>query len=324
MNATRWLRKQAETSLVYLSWMIFPWLPRFLALFLANGLGYAGYLLSPKLRRIADANLQIAFGVTMTAVQRRLCVQEAYRTFALVLVDLFWFGRFTASRIRRYIHLDPVLTELLDRPGARIALTAHLGNWELLGQAMTLDRRPMGCVAAEMDNPAVDRLLTRIRERTGQQIIRQRGALKALVSRLNKDGLVALVLDQNTVPRDGGTFVPLFGLPAPLATSAAALALRTKAAMTFISCIHDGAGHYHTQTFPIALSAEQDNELTATRTIAATLEKAVSAAPGQWLWMYKRWKFIVDEASASSYPFYARNITADEWGRARTKTETET
>lgn len=321
MNAARWVRQQAETGAVLLAWATFPWLPRCGALLLANSLGWVGYVVSPKLRRIADANLRVAFGADMTEAERRERILEAFRTFALVLVDLFWFGRFTQQRIRRYVHLDPIVSELFTQPLARIALTAHLGNWELLGQAVTLNLRPMSCVAAEMDNPAVDRLLTQLRERTGQKIIRQRGALKALIAELGQGGIVALVLDQNTLPRNGGAFVPLFGLPTPLATSAAALALRRNVPMTFVTCIHDGHGHYQTHTWPVDIRPD-DTELTATMAVAATLEKAVRTASGQWLWMYKRWKFIVDEASSSAYPFYARTMSAEELGRERTVTET--
>ena len=43
-----------------------------------------------------------------------------------------------------------------------------------------------------------------------------------------------------------------------------------------------------------------------TRDIAAAMEKVVRKHPEQWLWIYKRWKYIPDSRSEDEYPFYAR------------------
>lgn len=313
------IRFFAEVLGVWLAYGLIPWLPRLVVVSLARGLGFVACSCAPALRRIALANIQVAFGSHFTEKERRRVTRESFRTFALALLDLFWFGRFTEARIRRYVHLDPETLDLMRREGGRIALTAHLGNWEILGQALTLNCRPMASVAAELDNPVVDRLLTKMRTRTGQEIIPQQGALKALVSRLHKGGQVAFVLDQNTVPRDGGAFVRLFGLPVPLATSAAELALRRNVPILFIVCRHIGGGHYRSASWPVPAIPGEDTAIAVTERIASTLEEAVRGAPGQWLWMYKRWKFRMDDSRTSAYPFYSRLLSAAEWGRARTQ-----
>ena len=44
-----------------------------------------------------------------------------------------------------------------------------------------------------------------------------------------------------------------------------------------------------------------------TRTVASTLEQAIADRPAQWLWMYKRWKYVPQGQDPSRFPYYARS-----------------
>jgi KDO2-lipid IV(A) lauroyltransferase len=122
---------------------------------------------------------------------------------------------------------------------------------------------------------------------------------------------IALVLDQNTLPPDGGTFVPFFGLPVPMSRAAAMLSQRTGAPIVVGYGLAQPDGRYHMHCRP-PLSLDGMTEAAGTARIMAGLETVIREHPGQWLWMYKRWKHIPAGADGARYPFYARRMQEEE------------
>jgi KDO2-lipid IV(A) lauroyltransferase len=58
---------------------------------------------------------------------------------------------------------------------------------------------------------------------------------------------------------------------------------------------------------PIRVEEGEHAEKNVTQAIARVLEGEIRKNPEQWLWVYKRWKYIPAEAtSVERYPFYAR------------------
>jgi len=68
-----------------------------------------------------------------------------------------------------------------------LLLTAHFGNWELLGLAHALCGRPLAVVVRPLDSARLNRLAERLRTRTGTELIAKRGALRPVLDarRLN-------------------------------------------------------------------------------------------------------------------------------------------
>src|SRR3954451_13462620 len=68
-------------------------LPRPLAVALGQALGWAAYALLAGDRRVALANLDIAFGDSKTASEKRRLARGAFATFGRNLAGLFWSPR---------------------------------------------------------------------------------------------------------------------------------------------------------------------------------------------------------------------------------------
>ena len=49
-----------------------------------------------------------------------------------------------------------------------------------------------------------------------------------------------------------------------------------------------------------------------TQAVAGATEQAVRNYPGNWLWMYKRWKYHMPGADASRYPFYSKDLPPED------------
>ena len=311
MSALKSLRKRCETVLTRFALWFVPRLSRTAVLRIARIGGAAAFLLPIRLKKVALANLDIAFGREKSPEEKKRILKESCRTFALVLLDIFWFSKDTHRRIEDHVTFDPQLDELFQKK-AHVCITAHLGNWELLGHAVSVRGNPLSSVAAPLVNPAVDEYFSRMRQVSGQIIIKRDGAIRTMLRTLKEDGKVGLLLDQNTRPSEGGLFVDFFGLPAPMSDAPSSLALKTNADVLFGFCIPNRDGSYTVHTAPKIIPAEtpgankEDKVRALTEQIARATEEAIRAHPGAWLWMYKRWKFVPSDRDPAEYPFYAK------------------
>jgi len=297
-----------EACLVGLALLIIPPLPRPVVVRLSRWLGALGFRLSRRDRRLALANLDVAFGDRLSDAEKTAIARESFRTFALVVLDLFWFQMFSRARLARWVAFDASMDAYFP-PGPTVAVTAHFGNWEVMGLATAARGAPPVSVAAPLNNPVVGRLLTRGRRGTGQAVVGKHGAVRALLRALRGGGKVALLIDQNTLPAEGGRFVEFFGLPVPMSAAAARLSRHTQSDILPAFCVPDEGGGYRACALPPYRPAGND-EREATQRLAALLEDVIRADPGHWLWMYKRWKYVPPDGVRERYPFYAQPVDA--------------
>jgi Kdo2-lipid IVA lauroyltransferase/acyltransferase len=309
----------AEAAAVALAVPVISRLSRGAVVRLANGLGNSAYRLSRRDRRIALANVDLAFGSSRGAAEKEAIVRGSFRTMALVLLDLLWFQRRTAERVKTWVSFDESYYRHYKAGEPSVVVTAHYGNWEAMGLAGGLAGAPCHSVAMPLKNPIVDKLLLQARRVTGQLVIPRQGAIKALIRALREGGTAAFLNDQNTLPEEGGRFVDFFGLPVPVSDAAEMLARRANARVFFMCTVVDEAGRYRIESEPPILpdSSAAAGDAAITQRTTQFLEGRIRSRPELWLWMYKRWKYVPPGADAAKYPFYARAISAE---RAEGKT----
>ena len=321
MHLLKQVRLAGEVLLVRLGLATIPFFPRRIVLALARLAGGLGFFLARNSRRIALANLDLAFKDSLTPIEKRRIARQSFTTMALTVLDMIWFCRDTSRRLARCVAADPQIPGYVYTKPV-IGLTAHFGSWELLSRWLVANGYPHAAVAAPLINPGVERLFNRSRLMSGMEVIPQAGALRGVLRTLKQKKHVALVLDQNVKPEDGGIFVDFFGLPVPMSGAAAIFAERTDTPIVAMFCMNRPDGSYYVyalpplkpETFtghgssrPNAL-AKPDSALEITRTIAGLFEQEIRKHPGQWLWMYKRWKHIPPGMSPAAYPFYAKPL----------------
>lgn len=312
MHSSKKVLFTIETMLTRLGLVILPTLPRWAVLACARCAGAFAYSAAIQQRRITLSNLDVAFGDRISSKAKRRIARGAFYTMALVMLDLFWFSRHMEQRIRRYVALDPALrTHVYTKP--MIGVTAHFGNWELLSKALSVYGFAHVAVATPLANPEVDAIIGMGRAIPGVEIVTRQGAIRGLLRALRQQKHVALLLDQNTKPEEGGLFVSFFGLSIPMSTAASVLSERTGAPVIPLFCRANVNGSYTIYSLPslqrTELAQAGPNIIhTITQTIAALFEQEIRAHPEQWLWMYKRWKYIDPNWPAAAYPFYAKPL----------------
>lgn len=257
-------------------------------------LGELAYWLLPGRRRVAHANLALAFGAALGPRERRGLARATFRHLGVTVLECcrLFFGppgrMLERVRVEGVEHVKAALAE-----GRGVFyFGAHLGNWELLAAAHTLTGFPVSAVVRPLDNPFLEALLARARQRGSIGLIPKRRALRDVRAALARGECVGIMLDQNAGRR--GVFVPFFGELASTSRSLAVLALKTGAPAipAFIHRRPDGS-HQVTLEPPIALERtgqlEHDVEI-ATRRFTETIERHVRAHPEQWFWVHRRWK----------------------------------
>ncbi len=303
----RTARRPFETALFRAGLAVIPRLPRRAITGLAYLGGNLGFLFDRRGRQIGLANLTVAFGDTKTPAEKRSILRASYITMTRTFFDVIWFGSHSKERLTRYVELDSSMQPLLCEKN-QICITAHFGNWEVVGQMMALHGFPFHSIAMPVKNSEVNRLLITRREITGQKIIPREGALRKLLGILRNNGKTAFLVDQNTKENEGGIWVDYFGLPVPVTPAPAALASKTDSEIFIGFCAPQRGGRYRvyvTETIQPPKNAEEGTTRALTQQILSAIEREVSKHPEHWLWMYKRWKKINRVANPKRYPFYA-------------------
>lgn len=299
-------REVSERILVRGAALLVPLLPRRMILLAARVLGWCAFRVLRRYRARALANLDLAYGDAIPPQRKEEIAKSAFQSFSLVVLDLFWFSRFSSRRIDRWVVFDPSFLPYFER-NPLIAVPAHFGNWEVLGLATALRGYPAAVVAASTGSPAVDEVLVRMRRVTGQTVLPKDGAVRHLLRALGDGGRVGVLIDQNVTPGNGGVFVEFFGRPVPVSPVVDILARRVGAPVLPIFCKLRSDGTYLAyggRTIEPDRSGEEPTAIT--RDYLAVLEAEITASPGNWNWMYKRWKYIGPGETRRRYPYYAR------------------
>lgn len=188
---------------------------------------------------------------------------------------------------------DAAASAVLARPGGRVFLTAHLGDWEL-GSALLpwIGAAPVYVIGKPPKNRFVSERMLATREARGIRVLPRKGAMTAAPAVLAAGGTLALLLDQRT--RMKPVLAPFFGRPARCDRSAGVLLKRLRAPVVFGFCLRlpGGPRRYRLELGPVLEPADVaawSPEQLATR-INAEYERRIRAAPEQYFWLHDRYK----------------------------------
>jgi len=292
-------RHRIEAAFLALLAASIPLLSRRLLVGLANGLGRLAFHLLAYERRVALTNLDIAFGPDKSAAEKKRIVVTSFQNFARSFLGLFWAQRQGGAALEKLVEVDAEslrrVQELRHRGKAIIFVTLHYGEWEWLGLATARSGIPMTIVAEQTRNPHVERILNRLRSRTGNRTILQRFAVTKLFKELKRGGCVALLIDLNAPQGRGGIWLDFFGRPVFNNSAAAALALHTGAPIVggVAYPLPDGRVRIvYGPEIPVEPTGDRAADLLAiSQRCLDYCEAIIRDRPDFWLWFYRRWKF---------------------------------
>ena len=294
--------KRVLDGLVYLLVRVFlafiGVLPDFLAYPLCESLAVLVFLLDGKHRRIGLINLNIAFPERDERWKRRI-LRQSVQQLGDHVVELSRLHCLTPEKVKRRVRYEEGRgLENYFKAGGRdepvLFLTAHISAWELLPVAHALYGHPLSFVVRPLDNPFLDRWLTRLRTLCGNQVIAKQGSMRPILKTLKAGGDVGFLLDQNSQEKEG-VFVPLFGHPASTNSSLAALSRKTSISIVagFIFPRHR-RGQYTIRFYPpieVICSGDVQKDISeAMARLNRRIEEVIREYPHCWLWGHRRFQ----------------------------------
>jgi heptosyltransferase II len=278
--------------LVYLGYRFIAWillqLPLPWTFRLGRALGFFGYLVLAKYRKLASANVRIAFP-EWTKKQVRKNGRDHFQTVtANLLCSLVLTQK--PHKANSYIDISQLLVAAskIKAASSVIWVINHIGNWELFILAPRWLQNPLWAVIYQkLSNGYLDRHVQRSRESSGVLTIDRTEGLHRGVTVLRNGGMLGVLIDQHA--GDKGVWTPFFGRLASTTPFPAVLAKKTGAALMPVSIVTSGTARWRVEVDDFIPSREASPaEITAR--INLSLEKQIRKNPSDWFWVHNRWK----------------------------------
>lgn len=275
-------------TLTFLRFAAFLPLP--LARAMARGLGRLIYTLVPRVRTVGLANLDLAYGDTLSDAEKKRILLACCKNLATVGIEFAHIPAIVDGKQPSILTVKGL--DRVDRTQGGLALSAHLGNWELFPVGLRTKAGYTSGIVRPLDDPRLDRKIQQIREIGGLRIITKDAAGPELIKRLRAGEFGGLLIDQS--PRENGVPATFFGQPCWATAGAAMIALRARVPVHPISIVRQPDQSYVLEIHP-RLEFErtgdlQQDILNVTQQCQDAIEKLVRQNPEQWLWLHRRWK----------------------------------
>jgi len=269
-------------------------LPRRIALGLGSALAQVVFMLSKTERRRVIENLCSSLDVNEPK-QTKKVAKGCFQHLGKSVVEVMQFPKLTKKRVNQLVtfsgreHLDAALAT----GKGVIILTAHFGNWELLGASLTLNGYPLNVIARPLRKEQLENIIRAYREAVGMRVIYNRGAaVKQALRCLKNNEMLGILPDVDT--KVGGVFVDFFGRSAYTPYGPIALAAKTQASLLPTLIIRQPDDTHRVvieKPLKLQLTGRRDVDFIAnTQLFTRVIESYIRKHPTQWIWMHPRWK----------------------------------
>ncbi len=264
---------------------------------LGHLLGYMLFAIASRLRKKMLLNLGLAFREALTPPQRKQIARNSLTNFCANWAEVFFAaghhhaGSMQTINIEGKEHLEKALTH----GHGVIAVSAHMGTYQLIGPRLSRDGFNSLTVVRDLESPAGSAMYTRCRELIELPAIPtvpEKFFFKTALGLLRSNGILCIISDENK--RRGGVFVDFFGRKASTAPGPAVLARRTGAAIVPMFIVRNPDNtqtiHIHEAIICTRSSDAQSDIQDATAAFTRAIEQQIRQDPTQWPWNTWRWR----------------------------------
>ncbi|HSH38899.1 MAG TPA: hypothetical protein VK993_08940, partial [Chthoniobacterales bacterium] len=254
-------------------------------------LGLGAWLIAGKYRRLARANLTIAFGGEMPDRELSRLTRRHFQRLGANLLCTVKIGTMRledAAKCLEIENIDLVHNEL--RAGRPVVLViSHLGSWELFAQLLARELHYVrtATVYQQLGNRYIDADVRQKRARAGLELFDRREGFHGAIELLRSGGAIGILSDQHA--GDQGLWTPFFGRLASTSPLPGLLAKRTKAAVIGAAIYTSSPARWR-MVFTPPLNAAGDSVETITAKANAVIAEQIRRAPEDWFWVHNRWK----------------------------------
>ena len=246
-------------------------------------------------KKLVDSNLRIAFPDQSNS-ERLILKKKIIKHFSSIFIDIIYlFGGKDPDKILGALKVEGIenIQNVLKKGKGAILFSAHFGNWELIPFILF---RELGfrisSIARRMDNPLTEEIVKKFRAFMGSDMIYKEGSLRKIIRVTEENGLIYLLVDQNTITREGVP-VRFFGKEVIAVTTVSQLYLKKNIPIIplFIT--------YQKDSIILKIGKEMEfkkgpdlnkniNDLT--QKCISIIEDMIKKYPDHWFWFHDRWR----------------------------------
>lgn len=268
-------------------------LPRKAVLSLGAMAGDFIYYCVPVRKKITLEHLRKAFPEKSEGDIRKIA-RKAYQNLGMISFEHLCLHELTSDDLAKIITVEneEIIENAFERKKGVICVGGHFGNWEYLGGALASKGYPITAVVTGISNPYIDATIKKHRKKSGAKTISKGMSVRNMLKTLRNNEALGILIDQNENER--GIFINFFNRPCATTRGPAQFALKTGAAMVFLTAIRQEDGSiravFDKVDIDYAKGATEDNIHDVMQRCTSILESYVRQYPGQWFWLHRRWK----------------------------------
>ncbi len=273
-------------------------MPHSWLLAMGKGLGILYYKLIKKQRELAIKQIRRSLDLSQEEAER--IIRQSFINMGRNFFEVLYMPHLNKENFSRYIEIDHLerMEQALSEKHGVVVLTGHVGNWEWLSAAFTMNDMPVTAIAKPQPNMQYTRVLDDLRATINVEIFsRGTSELLAAARALKHGKILGFLADQDGGP--GGAFVPFFGKLASSPMGAAVFAKKFNSPVLPAFILRQPDGHHKVVIGEILRyedTGDSDKDLyDFTYKMTKILEKVIRENPTQWLWFQHRWNTPPDE-----------------------------
>ena len=262
--------------------------------FLGRACGLVAHALLPHYRKLAQANLRIAFGREKDDAWIKATAREHFASLGQNFLSGLKLPLMSQKEVESRVTVEGMHHgEAVAAAGKPLLYAVcHLSCWELLTQVPSMFASGMkpASVFQPLGNPFLNAHVKRRREKLGYTLFDRSSGFSAPIQHMRANlGAMGVLVDQHA--GDKGVWCPFFDRLASTSSLAALMSLRVDTPLLPLAVYNDGLGRWRLVCYPPINSGEKKTTaegLTAMLNIA--LEIVIRRAPENWFWVHNRWK----------------------------------
>jgi len=259
------------------------------------------YNIGKKHNRIINRNLDLAFNNKLSQKEKDIIGKSAYMNLLDTVFGIIRRDRMSRESVIQNISFEgsEIIEEAIKSDKEIIFVTGHLGNWELLSQALAIKFNiTLVGIGRKLDSDIMDSVLKENRERFNVEMVYKKGAMKGSIKALKNKKAVGILIDQS-LPLGQGIEVTFFNNRVTHTTLASTLSRRYEVDLIPVFISTDNYIDYSAKIYNpipyIKTNNQEDDILKITQAQSDVMQVAIERSPKEWFWQHKRWKVFLPE-----------------------------
>lgn len=251
--------------------------------------GALAYGLDARHRRVVLQNLEMCFGKEKSPREIQALARENFRRIGENYCSAIKTAAMSADELRPYVEF--VGLERLLPPRRMVIAIGHFGNFELYARFHQFAPGYRSATTYRaLKQPAMNRLLQSLREKSGCLFFERRTDGKLLRAAMHQPNLIlGLLADQSTAGLRG----PFLGRQCSTTLAPAVFALRYDCELYTGFCYRVASAHWRLELGDQISTRENGSPRSSEdimRDVNRSFEGAVRRDPANWFWVHRRWK----------------------------------